>query len=862
MTYLGHIVSVDGLSTDPEKTSAVANWPTPTNLTEVRSFIGFCSYYRKFVKDFSGVAKPLSKLTEKGVKFVWTPECETAVQQLKQLLTHSPVLGFPREEGELILDTDASDFAVGAVLSQVQDGIERPLAFYSSALSKAEINYCVTRRELLAIVMSAKHFHHYLYGRPVLVRTDHGALQWLMSFKNPCGQVARWLQLLSGYDLKIQHRAGRQHGNADGLSRRPCTECKQCEKMEKNETEPEKQEESCEEHTETLTSDPGDSLSGREDRCQSGSAVVRVLTRSRAKQMEQPEQMRPINPDADDSGQPIQPNIDVQQPQLPQQDPPNDKPRVKLKETTIVNPCGSSEPQTPRIPDQKKRSCTQPVEVDNDEAVIDNGDEGHSSPIKEPGNSKSTQALPEKENSPQGPTVVRTEGDNGGSESWIESLVPDDWAMRQNRDPAMSRMRALKKKEEDRPLWKDVSMEGGDFKCLWAQWENLAFEKDVLCRKKEIQGKAVCQVLVPQGMRKEIIMSLHDDITGGHLGIPKTIERVRLRFYWPNYRQDVTLHCTICDKCNIRKPPARRDRAPMQSYVVGIPGERVAMDILGPFPVSSNGAKYILVVGCYFTRYIEAYALPDQESITIARVFVNEFVSRFGVPRIVHTDQGRNFESKLFKDMCSLMGIQKTRTCAFNPKSDGMIERMNRTILSMLAKYVNVNQKNWHEPLPLLMMAYRSTVHDSTKFSPNFLMFGRELQLPTDIVYGITSIRQPQVGRSEYVQHLLESGEEVFDMVRKNLKRACESQKKQYDVHSQDKHKFDIGDLVWFYDPTKKKGLSPKLQAKWRGPCRVLNKTSDVVRTVTLDAKGTVRTIHVDRLKPFTGENIPSWLRK
>ena len=135
-----------------------------------------------------------------------------------------------------ILDTDASGFAVGAVLSQIHGDREHVVAYFSRALSKPERQYCVTRRELLAIIEAVKHFHHYLYGVHFTVRIDHGALGWLMRFKNPEGQIARWLEVLSTYDFQIQHRSGKQHGNADGLSRRPCTTCSHCDRQEQKES--------------------------------------------------------------------------------------------------------------------------------------------------------------------------------------------------------------------------------------------------------------------------------------------------------------------------------------------------------------------------------------------------------------------------------------------------------------------------------------------------------------------------------------------------------------------------------------------------------------------------------------------------
>ena len=235
VTFLGHVVSGDGISTDPAKITAVKDWPTQKSVQEVRSFLGTCSYYRRFIRQFSDIARPLHKLTEKGENFKWTPECQISMDALKQCLITAPILGYPDTSKPFILDTDASGFGIGSVLSQKQDGKECVIAYYSKSLNKPERQYCVTRRELLAIILSVKHFHHYLYGTTFLVRTDHGALNWLLNFKNPEGQMARWLQILSSYSFTIQHRPGKQHSNADGLSRRPFDPCTYCSRQEDKE---------------------------------------------------------------------------------------------------------------------------------------------------------------------------------------------------------------------------------------------------------------------------------------------------------------------------------------------------------------------------------------------------------------------------------------------------------------------------------------------------------------------------------------------------------------------------------------------------------------------------------------------------
>ena len=195
VSFLGHVVSGDGVSTDPRKIEAVRDWPHPRTAKEVRSFLGLCSYYRRFIRGFAGIVRPLHKLTEEGREFMWSSDCEDFFTSMKAALTTTPVLAFPTPSDPFILDTDASNTGTGAVLSQVQDGQEKVIAYHSRTLSKSEQNYCVTRKELLAVAMAVKTYHHYLCGRRFLIRTDHWALKWLFKFKNPEGQLARWLEL-------------------------------------------------------------------------------------------------------------------------------------------------------------------------------------------------------------------------------------------------------------------------------------------------------------------------------------------------------------------------------------------------------------------------------------------------------------------------------------------------------------------------------------------------------------------------------------------------------------------------------------------------------------------------------------------
>jgi len=176
----------------PEKIEAVHKWPSCRNLTELRAFLGTCGYYRRFIKGFSDIAAPLNRLLRKDTPFRWDKECQHAFKTLKAKLLEEPVLALPNDQDSYILDTDASDFGLGAVLSQVQQGEDRVIAYASRSLMTANRHYETTWKELLAIVYGLKQFRQYLTGHHFVIRTDHAALSWLRRTPSPMPQLARW----------------------------------------------------------------------------------------------------------------------------------------------------------------------------------------------------------------------------------------------------------------------------------------------------------------------------------------------------------------------------------------------------------------------------------------------------------------------------------------------------------------------------------------------------------------------------------------------------------------------------------------------------------------------------------------------
>ncbi|PIK58380.1 Retrovirus-related Pol polyprotein from transposon [Apostichopus japonicus] len=451
VSYLGYVVSGTGVSTDPEKLKAVREWPQPQKLTHVRSFLGLCGYYRRFVQGFAEIAAPLFKLTEKKQKFDWNKDCEVAFRRLKAALTSAPILAYPDPRIQFIVDTDACDFGVGAVLSQVQDGEERVISYFSKTMTKQEKRYCVTRKELLAVVKAVKQFHHYLYGATFL--------------------------------FEIQHRPGKCHSNADGLSRRPCgDDCSHCKRKEITEEE------------------------------QSRNELF--------------------------------------------------------------------------IPGQRKRAKRPDVEVVDDEMA----------------DSKVA--------------AISKVATNDGDLPWLQEWSKKDIRTEQMKDTETKSIIDWKEKESNRPGIDSISQENRELKNYWTQWDRLEIKDGVLYRRWESHdgNKVTYQLVTPRGMREQVIRHLHDKPTAGHMGVKRTLERVQRRFYWHGWRRQVELWTKACVPCQERKQPKFKPKAKMRVEHVGAPLERIAIDILGPLPQTERGNRHIMVVADYFSKWAEAYSIPNQEA--------------------------------------------------------------------------------------------------------------------------------------------------------------------------------------------------------------------------------------------------------
>ena len=448
------------------------------------------------MKDYSKIAAPLFKLLSKenAKFFAWNSASQNAFEELKSRLVSPPILAYPDFKQPFLLHTDASDAAIGAVLSQVQGGTERVIAYWSRKLQKAERNYSTTEREALAVVASLKEFYPYVYGFPCKLITDHNPLTSLKGIKDVGGRLTRWLLFLQQFKLDFQYKPGRLHTNADTLSR-----------------------------------------------------------------------------------------------------------------------------------------------------------------------------IPSRDN-----TVAA-----------IEELISEDtlhtFLKAQEEDPALGKViEALKNgtavPSSTVPGLKKTFLQDG-----------------LLCRKFRAScSDSVCtQLVVPKGHVKIILEKMHNE--SGHLGVQRTTEKVKERFYWPGYEMDIQNWVQECQQCQKRNPPQPHPLAPLGSIKCTYPFDVISWDIMGPLPLSTKGHKYILVVTDLFSKWVEAFPLAVTDSETLASVLMDEVVCRYGVPRSLHSDQGANLNSQVICALCKRLGINKTRTTAYHPQGNGQVERFNRTLEAILSKVVAEN---------------------------------------------------------------------------------------------------------------------------------------------------------------------------
>ena len=645
--YLGYEISEKGTHTDPSKIEKIQSWPIPKTVDELRSFIGLCGYYRQHIDKYAHIVAPLENMCKPlwnkksnrvKIPIEFNNDQKRAFESLKQALTTAPVLAFPTMDGEFILDTDASHDAIGSVLSQIQNGKETVIAYASKKLSQAERQYCITRKELLAVYFFVTHYKHYLLGRKFVVRTDHRALCWMLNWKQPnTSQYCRWKQELEIYDMKVEYRPGEKHVNADALSRLPS--CEQCE--------------------------------------------LRHMEPKRKRNI------KILNKDKNDA-----------------------------------------------------ICCRRIVAFEND---LD------------------------QENDPTLKLIIEL-------------------------------LKAGKLAEKEPP---SVRSGNEEIKRLWNKRENLRIRGDMLYMLSK-DGKY--RLIIPAAARNNVIKMAHETLA--HIGIKKMCNLFKQNYYWLNMDLDIKLYIASCKYCTERKSSPIKKHSP-DSLSSGYPFEKVSIDITGPLPAASRGERYILGIIDNFSKFPALIPLKTATAENVARALYKNWISVYGVPSVIHSDRGTEFENELILDMCKLLGIRKSRSSPYYPQGDGIIERLFRTAKDMIYATCKSRQKDWVDILPSVEMGLRCTQTKKYKLTPYEIIFGREMVTPLNV--DDWSKKYDKHVQSEYVTGIRKAMVEMHEKIRQINGR---------DNRNEDaEQNFTIGQRVYIKVFPVRKGIN---QPRYIGPFEVV----------------------------------------
>ena len=671
LKYLGHIIDKRGVRPDDDKLESIRSLERPTNVTEVRSFIGMCSFYRKFIQNFSKIAEPLTKLTRKHSSFEWNLECQHAFDELKSKLGSAEILAFPDLTKDYILYTDASDSCIGAVLAQNFDEGERPIQYLSHQLSNTQKRWPIIQKEAFAIVYAIQKFEHFLHGSKFVIKCDHKPLKYIFSseMKNP--KVQRWAMIISEHNCEIQYLEGKLNTKADFFSRVPRMPQNDDETVEKAEV-----------------------------------AVGNAAA---------------INTDA------INPKeIRIQAEYYE---------KLRHQETPLV-------PET-NFPDIKQEQ------------------------MKDPELSR---------------IIAELSGETPGK-----------------RDPYLLIDQVLYYTPDD---------------------------------------EAVHKLVIPESLRGVVLRECHDN--NCHMGMDKTYDKVRRFYHWRGIFRDVTKYVKSCVLCSANG--MKKDLRPLQAMdTAKFPLEKICIDTCGPYPESHDGNKYLITVMDMFSGWPELYPVPDRSANTVANVLLNDFIPSHSCPLEILSDNGTEFCNQIVDSICERMKILRVKTSVYHPRSNGRIERLHRVWNMMASKHVDNDPRSWDKLVPSVLFAIRTSVNESSKYSPFYLLYNREPILPLDT---LLRPRFKYLG-DDFHETVMERQHEAFRIAQKERKRAVQRQQKYHNRRAR-KIDFEPHDPVYLFNNNK----SNKWSKRWIPYYRIMKKNSEVNYTIKNILDGTTRDVHTELLKP------------
>lgn len=740
VSYLGYIISEEGLKPDPSKFQVILDWPTPSNSKEVQSFLGLVGYFRRFIKDYAKIAVPLTRLTRKDTKFDWTEECAQAFEEMKRLVTNPPLLAYPDFDTKFILQTDASDYAIGAVLLN-QD--RKPIHFISRILKGYEINYHITDKELLAIVWAVKHLNNYLFGQKFTVETDHKALEYLYKCVDPSSRLTRFRLKLEEYNFDIKHVRGSKNSVADALSRIKFKIDINCLKKL---------------HCNVTT------------RLQAKKAMLKEKYEKRKTEQEtKPEE------------------------------------RTKKQIITELLKMNKELPLLKFIVNFKDiRSKASDLYTINDENDVWYHEKHEILYVKIP-------KLCHRQ------TKV--------------SFERAFEATRKNFCETVKQFKIKKIAILQNELEKIKPVRSRDiFKFL-----NATREEE---NKNEFYILKNVKPIFDKEEQNYILKTFHHSKLGGHFGIQKTFQKLRKLYYWSNLRKDVEKMVKNCKECQLNKHTRIR-KTPMSITDTAEKGfDKVFIDIVGPLSETDLGHRYVLTVQDDLTKFLIATPLKQKSANEVAKAMVEEVFLKYLCPKLVVSDQGREFMNEVFQKVCEILQINQKFSTPYRHETIGALENSHKTLNNYLRIFTN-DLENWDLELPYYTYAYNSTPHLATNYSPFSLIFGRENQIPNEEISDLGPVYDLELYHNELQARLKYALEDA----RKRQIDLKNKRKEEYDRRFETQTKdLEIGDFILL------KNEGSKMDQVYEGPYEVLNK---IGKNIMIDKNGKNKLVHSDNVKKY-----------
>lgn len=794
VNYLGYVINAEGIQPDPKKTECVNTYPRPKTKVEVQRFLGMANYYRRFIKNFSGIAKPMHALCRNDRKFIWDGSCEDAFITLKNKLTQPPVmLAHPDFSKQFILATDASNVVISAVISQkLVSNIDQPIQFASRLLRKSELNYSTIEKELLAIIFGVKVFRHYLYASTIefLIITDHRPLVYLMNLKDVSSRLFRWKLLMSEFNFKIIYRAGSLNKVADALSRIDTPEAKILKVNLYHEEKPMTLIQLL-----TTTYEANNLIFQSETLSNIPVCTInQVTTRQKHKEMQQAKAIEELN---------------------------------KLQLNT---------PNTAHKNDPKPDNYYHIEE--NNNVLIQKGDFDHIFYIFDSLNCEILKKLKQKlQNELQLPETINPYTSHSLDEDRTFFLLPNIY-----RNPEQLEKAEIVLKEileiSTTNLFENIAVNIDipdarsyfEFKLLFKKlFENSNIETTFFLNK-------VIELTDINDIQK-VLDTYHKSLLGGHAGLSRTQNRIRKYFHWPTMRKDIKDYIKNCSACELSKIK-RHTKSPMQiTSVASRPFEKLFIDLIGPItPPSQSGNNYILTCNDDLSKFGIAVPMNSCSAFETSKAFVEEVVLKFALPLHVVSDNGSNLASSLFSEVNKLLGISRSFTTPYHPQSNA-VERFHKSLGQFMRTYVKQDPDNWDHFIAYAVHSYNNTPHSTTGYAPQELLFGFSNPLPVNITKSIT----PTYNYESYVSELKFRLQQSYKIAREKLMERKIKNKQLYDKNMHPLE-LEIDDPVNLlrYDKTSK--FQQPYEPGWR--------VWEIINPVTVKIKkgNKIKKVHKDRL--------------